>query len=711
MADEEKNKQEEHTIDLTNLGPSPFDEVHERYIEAVNEVVDSDPTSREFLVAIRNSPDQEISQLSRTETKKYDLLWIQHFENAIPALENISKDPKKHIRLERYITPIELARKITNESVIHLASHTQYIKDIDKDGNIIPNKILTVSAEDEYAIYENRFIKTCIERALNFINKRYDYITKHADTRDSDAVVVKNKVQVGDVLYEYETKVKISVPSADEGNRETNELLLKKITLLRRRLAYLAQSWFMEQLKDCKPVNSPIMLTNIIVKNPNYKKAHILWKFMESYDKLGISIHVKETSAKFDEPYVDELQKNMFGGIISLQTNKTRMIDLAKVKAYRIQPKIGNRVIDKDFLDSKFDIEGRYVGGIGTSEISRNLTPKMRNLRKKQEQARLAKLKVLEQKRLEREKQRAIAKQKEEERIAKMRAEQKAAEERARIAFEKAEAKRLEEERIAREKAREKAILDAERDALNRARENAKRQAEQDRLAELKVLRPSGLTEEEEEEKRLLEEAEEMFRIEEESRRARMEEIKAKEEARKQAIEDKIKAREQARLEREQRQRELLLEEERRRQQSFRNELIAKAQAKLEALRMAQEAYRRNAGLDDMDEEDDFTYVEDVDNNISSEEESSSNLESSTSLEEENESTFEEEENITNEEENVEAHLEDDEEIEDHSDYIENEEEAKKIVDQEFEEEEDEEAFDDDDDFDFEYSNDNNNNA
>ena len=38
MADEEKNKQEEHTIDLTNLGPSPFDEVHERYIEAVNEV-------------------------------------------------------------------------------------------------------------------------------------------------------------------------------------------------------------------------------------------------------------------------------------------------------------------------------------------------------------------------------------------------------------------------------------------------------------------------------------------------------------------------------------------------------------------------------------------------------------------------------------------------------------------------------------------------
>ena len=81
MANEEKKKDEiEEETEV--LPPSPFDHVHKRYIDAVNEVVDSDVTSREFLVAIRNSPDQEISQLSRTETKKYDLLWIQHFENA-----------------------------------------------------------------------------------------------------------------------------------------------------------------------------------------------------------------------------------------------------------------------------------------------------------------------------------------------------------------------------------------------------------------------------------------------------------------------------------------------------------------------------------------------------------------------------------------------------------------------------------------------------
>ena len=645
MANEEKKK-EEIEEETEVLPPSPFDHVHKRYIDAVNEVVDSDVTSREFLVAIRNSPDQEISQLSRTETKKYDLLWIQHFENAVPALENISKDPKKHIRLERYITPIELARKITNESVVHLASHTQYIKDVDKDGNVMPNKILTVSAEDEYGIYENRFVKTCIERALNFINKRYDYITKHADTRDSDAVVVKNKVRVGEVLYEYETKVKISVPSADEGNREANELILKKIALIRKRLNYLAQSWFMEQLKSAKPVNSPIMQTNIIVKNPNYKKAHILWKFMEKYDKLGISIHVKETQAKFDEPYIDELQKNMFGGIISLQTNKTRMIDLAKVKAYRIQPKIGNKLIDKDFLDSKFDIQGRYVGSAAES-TSLALSPKMRALRKKQEMARIAKLKALEQKRLEREKARAIAKQRE-------------------------------EERIARQKAHEKAILDAERDALARARENAKRMAEQDRLAELRVLRPTGLTDEELEEKRLLEEAQELLKAEEEARIQRMEAIKAREEERKRALEEKIAAREQARLERERKHREMILESERNRQKALRNELLAKAQAKLEAMKMAQAALRRNLAMEEeLDEDDDFTYAE---------ESSNETIPSPNPVEEQ---------------------FSDSREIENHDDYVENVEQAQNIVNEENNIDYDEEDYDDDDDFDFAYADEN----
>lgn len=613
-----KKKQEDvgAQYELTEAEKAGIERVHENYANAINTVVDSDQYAREFLVAIKSSQDQEITQISRTETKRYDMIWIDNFENAIGALENIAKDPKKHIRLERYITPIELAKKISSESVIHLSSHSQYVKDIDKNGNVIPNKILTVSAEDEYAIYENRFIKTLVDRALNFINKRYDYITKHADTRDSDVVVIKNVVTIGDVKYEYESKIKISVPSADEGMKEKNEHIFKKIELIRRRLMFMAQGWFMEQLKDCKPVNSPIMQTNIIVKNPNYKKCHILWKFLERYDKLGISIHVKEVNAKFDQAYVDELQKNMFGSIISLQTNKTRVIDLAKVKAYRIQPKIGNKVIDKDFLDSKFDIDGHYYG-------SSVITPKMQALRKKQEAAKKAKLRAIELKKAEREKARIIAKSKEEERIKKLREEQAEAAERARIAAEKAEAKRREEERIAQEKAREKAILDAEHEALLRAREASRRLAEEDRIKELRILRPSGLTVEEEQQLAIFEEAKLAMEEMEKARIKRMEEIKGREESRKQQLEDKIKARKAAQEARLQHHRDMLVKEQEAKKNKLRDVLMAQAQARLAALRAAEEALRRTQQAEEeafeAEEDEDFTFSDAYDENTNEE--------------------------------------------------------------------------------------------
>ena len=563
-----------------------IERVHQRYKEAIDKVSVSEQAAIEFLTALKSSKDQTVSQVSRTETKKYDLVWIENIDNAINALENICKDPKKHIRLERYITPIELAKKITNESVIHLSSHTQYIKNVDKNGNVIPSKVLTVSAEDEYGIYENRFIKTLVDRLVIFIEKRYDYITKHADTRDSDVLHMTSKVEVGEVTYEYDTKVKLSVPSADEGNKEANERLLKKIELLRKRVQYVAHSWFMDQLKDCKPVSSPIMRTNIIVKNPNYKKAHILWKFIEKYDKLGISIFVKETDATFDDAYVDELQKVMFASVLSLQTNKTSQIDLSSVRAYKVRPKVGNKIIDKDFLDSKFDLKGvPYYA-------DRPLTAKQKALKKRQEEARKAKEKVLEMKRLEREKERNIAKQKEEERLAKLRALKEAEAERKRIAKEKAEAKAAEEARIAKEKAEEKAMLDAERQALIRARQETKRLAEEARIAELKILRPNGLTPEEEAEKKRREEEEAHQRAIEAERQRKMEDLRRREEARKKALEEKMAYRKASLAEREKMRREQAVADEQARKEKARAEILALAQAKLKALHDAELAIK-----------------------------------------------------------------------------------------------------------------------
>lgn len=66
------------------------------------------------------------------------------------------------------VVAMEKAKKVDSESIRHLASHTQYIRDINEQNEVIPSKILSTYAEDNIGIYENRFIKSLINRVIVF---------------------------------------------------------------------------------------------------------------------------------------------------------------------------------------------------------------------------------------------------------------------------------------------------------------------------------------------------------------------------------------------------------------------------------------------------------------------------------------------------------------------------------------------------------------
>ena len=65
---------------------------------------------------------------------------------------------------------VELARKVTVESVIHLTQHTNFIQKIDENGDVKPSKILNINREESLDTYENRFIFTLLNNLRNFYN-------------------------------------------------------------------------------------------------------------------------------------------------------------------------------------------------------------------------------------------------------------------------------------------------------------------------------------------------------------------------------------------------------------------------------------------------------------------------------------------------------------------------------------------------------------
>ena len=92
-----------------------------------------------------------------------DTEWVDIMEDTIQYLDNILRSPNRFIVNEEDIVKIELARRVTVESIKHLSRNTNLIQDYDKKtGDVKPSKILNINKEESYNTYENRFIYTCI---------------------------------------------------------------------------------------------------------------------------------------------------------------------------------------------------------------------------------------------------------------------------------------------------------------------------------------------------------------------------------------------------------------------------------------------------------------------------------------------------------------------------------------------------------------------
>lgn len=84
--------------------------------------------------------------------------WIDTIEGILPNLDTIVRNPRKFIVQEEDIVDVSLARSISTESVKFLAQHTNMISKVDeKTGDVTPSKILNITKEESFEIYENRF--------------------------------------------------------------------------------------------------------------------------------------------------------------------------------------------------------------------------------------------------------------------------------------------------------------------------------------------------------------------------------------------------------------------------------------------------------------------------------------------------------------------------------------------------------------------------
>lgn len=543
----------------------------------------------DFMYEAISSGHNNFSQFNRFFEKKIDIRWVEAIERCIMPIENILRNPRKFIVQEEEVVIIERAKKITTESIRHLAQHTNMIAKVEDDGSVMPSKILNVFREESYEIYENRFLFTLIKQLEYFVNVRYDALSKMSEDESLNSLKMESSLKKGNELITFKMEVAAKYNSSEDADGKKERSVMDRIRRIKTCVDDFIHSNFMTEMRKCVPVRPPIMRTNVILKDPNFNQCLGLWNFIHSYDDVGYEINVKESDDMVSDTYRDELYGVLAYNYMLLKKNTEPESSFrGKLRNRKIKPKFIKRLaeelvlnydldeveIRKIFIDEmklahKKKTQGeqkireaidralahenerkRLIEAKIKAEIERKKEIERRRIER--EKARIAREKELERQRKERERARLKAKkereialerarrerEKEKKRLAKLREEQAiaAAKEKERIAKQKereriAKEKALEAERLRKAKEREKARIEKEK-ALQLEKERKAKELEKKRIEKAKA--------EALEKERKAKEREKLAKQKEKERLARE---KAEQEAKERAAREKEKAR------------------------------------------------------------------------------------------------------------------------------------------------------------------------
>lgn len=299
--------------------------IYEKIVYQINNLIKQEDIYPKYMDSI--SQGKNDFKISQVYTKKnYDNSWIGTIEDCIVSLDNIVRNPRKFIVIEEDIVDISLARSISVESVKHLSQHTNLISSVDKNGMVIPSKILNTSKEESFDIYENRFIYTLLLKVRDFIDRRFTEIQSallrsgEIDIQvESEFAIDKNKVKYkidGSANFPFDAVVK------KKGEGLTD---VERITHIKSIIGDFLASPFSKEMRSCALVRPPILRTNVILKNPDFKKALVLWQFIESAEKMDFTIDSVTETTDMAPALADKYRGLVFLNTVLMQSiAKTR---------------------------------------------------------------------------------------------------------------------------------------------------------------------------------------------------------------------------------------------------------------------------------------------------------------------------------------------------------------------------------------------------
>ncbi len=302
------------------------------------------------------------------DMKEFNYEWLDIIEDCIPYIQNILRNPRRFIINEEEIVKVELARRVTVESVIHLSQHTNLIQKIEDNGDVKPSKILNINKEESMDTYENRFIYTLVNNLRVFFEQRLEVSGGNSYCFDKNNL----KYEANTKVYGENLKISIDVSdvtrdvmehTGDKGGLTLSERIRKAKTQI--------DGFFGTELIQIlaklhvSPVRSPIKKTNVILKNPNFRKAEELWNYIQSFESKDK--RKKENREFFDKGILKEEYDQAF--LMAFIANKNFISSSSSTTETNIIQQMSQRLID-NLLETDSDLTEDRLGELFQKQIS-----------------------------------------------------------------------------------------------------------------------------------------------------------------------------------------------------------------------------------------------------------------------------------------------------------------------------------------------------
>jgi hypothetical protein len=239
--------------------------------------------------------------------------WVEEIERGIVFVEKAINEARQFIRSNGEVVPIEKVKRVSKDTVEHLARHSNLVTREPKEGDdIVPDELFMVERLSDYAVYENRFLYMLLCYLRDFIGMRYEKILELTNTYQGSMSMNKTVVESNRRLV-YEVNL-VEEKKNDEYLREHNaaQSTLDRILILYEAVNFFLNTPLMSEVAKTPMLKPPITRTNVLRMNQNFRKALALYEYVAAYEGDGYEINTEiKTFSPLSNFVADEIAETV----------------------------------------------------------------------------------------------------------------------------------------------------------------------------------------------------------------------------------------------------------------------------------------------------------------------------------------------------------------------------------------------------------------